>query len=96
MSSRPSFELPEHDFPTSPRESSSRRVWATIRDAVGVNEHRVTLRRKTSPRRESLRQLRHKSSDAGLQQVYEQQTAAYLEDRLFDPVSPSKELEVVL
>jgi hypothetical protein len=41
------------------------------------------LRRKPSPKRDTLRALRAKDSDASLQRIYESQTSAYLDGRLF-------------
>ncbi|OCK79192.1 hypothetical protein K432DRAFT_383295 [Lepidopterella palustris CBS 459.81] len=43
------------------------------------------LRRKPSPKRESLRALRAKESEACLQRIYERQTRAYLDGTLFLP-----------
>lgn len=41
------------------------------------------LRRKPSPKRDTLRALRAKDSDASLQRIYENQTSAYLNGNLF-------------
>jgi hypothetical protein len=43
-----------------------------------------SLRRKPSPKRESLRALRAKESDACLQRIYDRQTSAYLDGLLMD------------
>ncbi|OAL51933.1 hypothetical protein IQ07DRAFT_397723 [Pyrenochaeta sp. DS3sAY3a] len=44
---------------------------------------RHALRRKKSPRKDSLRSLRAKDSEACLQRVYDQRTSAYLDGSLF-------------
>jgi hypothetical protein len=43
------------------------------------------LKRKVAPKKESLRSLRKKQSDACLQRVYQAQTLAYLNRRILAP-----------
>ncbi|KAF2787369.1 hypothetical protein K505DRAFT_128003 [Melanomma pulvis-pyrius CBS 109.77] len=68
-SSSSSFSSP------SPTPSHWRTPWAPA--------PRRALRRKTSPRLETLRSLRAKDSDACLQRIYDQQTSAYLLGNIF-------------
>ncbi|KAF1963525.1 hypothetical protein CC80DRAFT_541457 [Byssothecium circinans] len=53
------------------------------------------LRRKTSPRKETLRSLRIKESEACLQRVYDQRLDAYLNGYLSEQAMLRGELEVV-
>lgn len=70
--SRPSFGPPPS--PTSSTSSrSSNSTAGTVR----------SLRHTCSPRRENLRQLRIKESEACLQRAYERQTLAYLDGSMF-------------
>ena len=56
---------------------------------------RRILRRKRSPKTETLRALRAKESDASLQKVYSRQLDAYLNGTLFDRVAETDELDSV-
>lgn len=47
-----------------------------------------TLRKRSSPRRESLRDIRTKQSEWQLQQAYEQSLSAYLDDSMLDVFKP--------
>lgn len=74
--------------PSSPRsrarslsQSPTPSCWATI---VWDPTPQHSLRRKPSPKSETLRSLRAKESDACLQRVYNQQTLAYLDGRIFE------------
>lgn len=55
---------------------------------------RHSLRRKRSPRKESLRSLRAKDSEACLQKVYDQRTSAYLEGSMFPAQAESSRLRM--
>ncbi|KAF2200820.1 hypothetical protein GQ43DRAFT_57423 [Delitschia confertaspora ATCC 74209] len=50
------------------------------------------LRRKSSPRMETLRSLREKDSDACLQRIYERQTSAYLDGSMLRSFHVSSKL----
>ncbi|KAF2477905.1 uncharacterized protein BDR25DRAFT_299656 [Lindgomyces ingoldianus] len=65
-------------YPSSPPSIYAATVW----DAIPHH----SLRRKPSPKRESLRAIRAKESDACLKRIYERQTSAYLDGTMF--VSP--------
>jgi len=89
--SRPSFESPpSRTSSTSSRSSGS--VAPSLASASTASTLR-SLRHTASPRRDSLRQLRIKESEACLQQVYERQTLAYLDGSMF--LNPNSPLESV-
>lgn len=60
--------------------------WQTCSEASSVSTR--SLRKKKSPRRESLRDIRTKQSVAQLQQAYESSTLSYLDDSIFSAFMP--------
>lgn len=79
---------PTWSYASSTRSKSPSSAWGS---APRSPTH--FLRRKPSPKRESLRALRAKDSDACLQRIYEQQTLAYLEGTMFLPTTPQSKLK---
>jgi len=71
--------------------SSPTSSWATF---TWTPSRPHTLRRKPSPRRETLRSLRAKESDACLQRIYDRQTIAYLDGKMFSPPKTRSKLGV--
>lgn len=73
-------------FPRSPTQTHTVPVpvicrWDSEWDAFTMPNH--SLKRKKSPRLETLRSLRNKESEASLQKVYDQQLNAYLTGSMF-------------
>lgn len=66
--------------------------WAAI---SWVPEQKHSLRRKRSPKKDTLRGLRAKESDACLQRIYDQQTLSYLDGSVFSKAKPGSRLGVV-
>ena len=54
-----------------------------------------SLRRKPSPKNESLRSIRMRESDACLQRIYDQQTRAYLDGSILASRKPGSRLGIV-
>ena len=78
---------PTWSYASSTRSKSPSSAWGSV-----PRSPTHFLRRKPSPKRESLRALRAKDSDACLQRIYEQQTLAYLEGTMFLPTTPKSKL----
>jgi hypothetical protein len=71
--------------------------WTGAPSPSPIYSPRHLLRRKKSPRRDNLRNLRAKDSEACLQRVYDQRTSAYLDSFTFPQINtvletPEKEL----
>lgn len=80
---------PTWSYASSTRSKSPSSAWGSV-----PRSPTHFLRRKPSPKRESLRALRAKDSDACLQRIYEQQTLAYLEGTMFLPTTPKSKLRM--
>ena len=80
---------PTWSYASSTRSKSPSSAWGSV-----PRSPTHFLRRKPSPKRESLRALRAKDSDACLQRIYEQQTLAYLEGTMFLPTTPKSKLSM--
>ncbi|KAF2727001.1 hypothetical protein EJ04DRAFT_152613 [Polyplosphaeria fusca] len=97
-----SVSTPPTSAPSSPRTQASSlsyspgpptpSCWATIRWNP-TPEH--TLKRKLSPKNETLRSLRAKESDACLQRLYERQTDAYLNGMVLGSTKARSRLRMV-
>ncbi|OCL15416.1 hypothetical protein AOQ84DRAFT_184791 [Glonium stellatum] len=80
---------PTWSYASSARSTSPSSAWGSV-----PRSSTHFLRRKPSPKRESLRALRAKESDACLQRIYEQQTLAYLEGTMFLPTTLKSKLSM--